>query len=995
MALVTQYLMDDAPASGVAVDSIGAHDGTTEGDADFTGCSLQVSGNANSTFRSSAHATLAPNAAGSLMAWASWPEALSAIVRDQSGSGGDPGWMLVGRRSGDTILNELIYRVGGGDVLTGVPLSFLSSLLTHYAITWDGAGSSLYINGILVHSGPPKGVQNIDLPWVYGQNGVLSQYWPGEIADLRIYDTRLNSAAIAAIAAEGSPCGVTGPGVSFGWDAYASTAPNGGILATVQNDETPIVGATARGIRIELNGTGSGTFKVNRYSTVATEAVVAEGNIVKCRFPWRDSYDFAFILEKGDFTLAHADEKGGEEFTFGGRGILAYLDRAVMDAVAYTTGLDTSDTWTELWHTNAVPSPAGTAFDPAQSAYMFAISGTTRRIYKIRQSDRAVVGVSPAICPRTAVGLSGDPADATVWWVLEGPWASGSGANTRIHKVRKSDYLVLATFDLGAATQYTAIKADATSLWLSRYDGANTISKRSKATGGSIASYSITYGGNVQLKATGISVNGSLLAYWYEGKKRALIADVSAPTVILSAISTQSISAFGGDWSTEAGQDYFYMDSATVGLIWKYQITAATPHDPVDGIWRLDEGSPGAILWRVVQEAQAAGRPQQPIPDMTYVFTATDDTDGATWTPHDGTLEFDAQITESVLNVALRLLQFGLVEQMSPYLELGAWNASAYGEDRTGGGFAPGVVRFEKGVNIIPELGRQTRERPLHSHMLATGKSGLYARAILADLGYVREGGFRTDLADETALAGQAAAALDDERVKSERIRFAVPIGSDEGAGLYLPFSHYNVGDLVTLHTGAGEHDFTNETFLLYAISLEEGEAGTWQTAVIELGSATLPDKVDVPSGGITTGGGGGTGGGTIVTGSTTITVEGIDDTGTTVTTGIGSKLRIAGAQVYQEAVGVIRIVIAGANRLLGLDDVDAADIADGQGLAWDAASGMFVPVTLAAAPGGQTPTYIGPGETFTVDTNRQVLFAMTIDNEGTLEVDGFLIEVD
>lgn len=48
------------------------------------------------------------------------------------------------------------------------------------------------------------------------------------------------------------------------------------------------------------------------------------------------------------------------------------------------------------------------------------------------------------------------------------------------------------------------------------------------------------------------------------------------------------------------------------------------------------------------------------------------------------------------------------------------------------------------------------------------------------------------------------------------------------------------------------------------------------------------------------------------------------------------------------------------------------------------------------AGGGGMTPTYIGPTETFTVPDNRQALFAMTIDNEGAIDLgeNSYLIEV-
>ncbi len=44
---------------------------------------------------------------------------------------------------------------------------------------------------------------------------------------------------------------------------------------------------------------------------------------------------------------------------------------------------------------------------------------------------------------------------------------------------------------------------------------------------------------------------------------------------------------------------------------------------------------------------------------------------------------------------------------------------------------------------------------------------------------------------------------------------------------------------------------------------------------------------------------------------------------------------------------------------------------------------------------GGGVPYYIAPSDTFTVPEYIQALFAMLIDNEGILDVEGFLIEVD
>jgi hypothetical protein len=44
---------------------------------------------------------------------------------------------------------------------------------------------------------------------------------------------------------------------------------------------------------------------------------------------------------------------------------------------------------------------------------------------------------------------------------------------------------------------------------------------------------------------------------------------------------------------------------------------------------------------------------------------------------------------------------------------------------------------------------------------------------------------------------------------------------------------------------------------------------------------------------------------------------------------------------------------------------------------------------------GGMVPYYIASGDTFTVPLYSQALYAMEIDNAGTLDVVGHLIEVD
>jgi hypothetical protein len=122
------------------------------------------------------------------------------------------------------------------------------------------------------------------------------------------------------------------------WDVF-SLAPGGDYaqpeyLATLYN-------ANQKSIRVELNGTGTGQFSINRTSAECTEAILAQGNLVKVRIPEIDTdYLFAFFLETGDFTLISSQEAGGEMLTFGGRGILSYLEYARAWSESYVTGGD-------------------------------------------------------------------------------------------------------------------------------------------------------------------------------------------------------------------------------------------------------------------------------------------------------------------------------------------------------------------------------------------------------------------------------------------------------------------------------------------------------------------------------------------------------------------------------------------------------------------------------------------------------------------------------
>ena len=83
-------------------------------------------------------------------------------------------------------------------------------------------------------------------------------------------------------------------------------------------------------VRVELKDVGSGSFKINRYSTSATDAILKQGNWCQVIIPRISAEPIAiWQLESGSTILLDAQaEEGGESVTWAGRGGLSYLERA-------------------------------------------------------------------------------------------------------------------------------------------------------------------------------------------------------------------------------------------------------------------------------------------------------------------------------------------------------------------------------------------------------------------------------------------------------------------------------------------------------------------------------------------------------------------------------------------------------------------------------------------------------------------------------------------
>jgi len=99
-------------------------------------------------------------------------------------------------------------------------------------------------------------------------------------------------------------------------------------------------------------------------------------------------------------------------------------------------------------------------------------------------------------------------------------------------------------------------------------------------------------------------------------------------------------------------------------------------------------------------------------------------------------------------------------------------------------------------------------------------------------------------------------------------------------------------------------------------------------------------------------------------------------------------KKPLAGQLGAFGTTGMVRVDPAGHPEAVPYEDVPALIFGGGPGGGPGGGGGV------GSAIGG-VPYYIPPDGSYTVPLYIQALFEQTIDNEGILEVDGFLIQVD
>ena len=247
--------------------------------------------------------------------------------------------------------------------------------------------------------------------------------------------------------------------------------------------------------------------------------------------------------------------------------------------------------WTMLWQTTKVPSPVGIWYDPAVTTQIRVISSSTKKLYVLRDSDRQILSAVylGSVIPHP-LGISGDPADSTIYWVLNCPWKYGGGTSgNSVKKVRKSDNHLLASYSLPDG-RWSAVKVSSSFMWLTNLD-TDRFYKRSKTDASAIANYAHSYDGTstfpqtglgtAQTNPSGLMIDGTTLhLFWANGgtTARFLTCDESAPATLTGVVKTAGSTLHGGEMNTTTHTEC-WGDNDSLGLTAKFSLVTPVTTD--------------------------------------------------------------------------------------------------------------------------------------------------------------------------------------------------------------------------------------------------------------------------------------------------------------------------------------------------------------------------------------------------------------------------------
>jgi hypothetical protein len=269
----------------------------------------------------------------------------------------------------------------------------------------------------------------------------------------------------------------------------------------------------------------------------------------------------------------------------------------------------------------------------------------------------------------------------------------------------------------------------------------------------------------------------------------------------------------------------------------------------IPGKWHWSGEPYGAMLTRVIEEGKH--HPHAPYTPIAYGFTRVRDTDNLVW---DELADYETPIGTDGLKLYADFMRLGLVAQMSADLLLiTSRSVEDFGTDRSSASFAAGKVRFQAGANIANELPKRIAATREKTFVLIEDRIGDY-QTIDEDidgnpLTGVEAGKFlkSTTTADDAAIEKMGKLHLTSLQKQADQcqVQHVIGPGGASGADGYDPgpAGDYDVGDLVTVHTGTAEHDYNEQTIEVagYRIFLEEGN---WM-AEAELGAQYMEPSVE------------------------------------------------------------------------------------------------------------------------------------------------------
>jgi chitodextrinase len=171
-----------------------------------------------------------------------------------------------------------------GDRYTTAPSTLPTDTWTHLAATYDGSTVKIYVNGALANSGNVSGmITTSGLPLRIGGNSVWSEWFSGQIDDVRIYNRALDASELSSDMA--TPVGGSSAGPPA--DTQAPSAP-GSVRATA---------TTQTGITLAWNASTDDT-GVSGYGYYRSGSRIANGP------PTSTSYTFGGLACGTSYALA-------------------------------------------------------------------------------------------------------------------------------------------------------------------------------------------------------------------------------------------------------------------------------------------------------------------------------------------------------------------------------------------------------------------------------------------------------------------------------------------------------------------------------------------------------------------------------------------------------------------------------------------------------------------------------------------------------------------